>query len=384
MAECNNNSLKRKMFFLSRRCSTLVIVAASLFVCMSWTPLSSLEQIYGLEQTTADVHKKILVGQERWSAQEGHLRQINRLQKQRLQKYKSLYNYTLPGHKFSKSAEECGARPDFEDFFKLSKKERSRSQEDKIIYDMFFKDRLTGTGTYIELGAYDGLEESNTRFFDLCLGWKGLLIEGQPATFKKTVQNRPRAHKMSFAPSCSEEYEAENGTLKFYKHPLTNSGLEGKAKAYEGRAAVDVPCGPLGPVLEDVFRGKSISFFSLDVEGAEPMVLETIDFEKVHIDVLMIEVENIFCKKNTACESRDATREIMERAGYTRYENIVKASDVYVHPETTFAKTGKSKPRAKIAPPPAQKDVVTPGAPPRKQIPSVESKEKRFAKYNNK
>jgi hypothetical protein len=34
-----------------------------------------------------------------------------------------------------------------------------------------------------------------------------------------------------------------------------------------------------------------INFFSLDVEGAKLMVLETFDFDKVKIDVLMIDAE---------------------------------------------------------------------------------------------
>jgi hypothetical protein len=46
------------------------------------------------------------------------------------------------------------------------------------------------TGTYVELGAFQGRAESNSAFFDLCLGWKGLLIEGNPAHYSKLVQNR--------------------------------------------------------------------------------------------------------------------------------------------------------------------------------------------------
>ena len=72
---------------------------------------------------------------------------------------------------------------------------------------------------------------------------------------------------------------------------MTNSGLEGKALTYTGKPTVSVPCGPLGPVLEDIFQEEGkIDFFSLDVEGAEPEVLTTIDFTKIQIDVIMIEV----------------------------------------------------------------------------------------------
>jgi heme/copper-type cytochrome/quinol oxidase subunit 2 len=98
--------------------------------------------------------------------------------------------------------------------------------------------------------------------------------------------------------------------------------------------------GPLGPILEKVFQSNNykINFFSLDVEGAEKLVLDTIDFTtKVHIDILMIEVVNEFCKKNEECLVRDQVREKMvNELGYIKYENIVPASDIYVHPNSKY------------------------------------------------
>ena len=73
-----------------------------------------------------------------------------------------------------------------------------------------------------------------------------------------------------------------------------------------------------------------MNFFSLDVEGAEKLVLDTIDFSRVQIDILMIEVENSFCKKG--CEVRKQVRKKMADAGYEKHEGIVQASDVYIHP----------------------------------------------------
>jgi hypothetical protein len=56
-------------------------------------------------------------------------------------------------------------------------------------------------GTYVELGAYTGVDKSNRRFFDECL--EGLLIEGKPSMKDRILQKRPHAHKILFffAPS---------------------------------------------------------------------------------------------------------------------------------------------------------------------------------------
>ena len=35
-------------------------------------------------------------------------------------------------------------------------------------------------GTFLELGAFDGWKESNTLHLETCLGWRGILVDGQP------------------------------------------------------------------------------------------------------------------------------------------------------------------------------------------------------------
>jgi len=160
------------------------------------------------------------------------------------------------------------------------------------------------------------------------------LVEGNPVNYQGVLHDRPLAHKMSFAPSCNEW----NKTIQFSKYPMANGGVKGYAKTYDAKPMVDVPCGPFGPVLEDIFSfaGKRINFFSLDVEGSEMLVLGTIDFSRVQIDVLMIEVQNSHCKKNSRCEVRQQVREKMASEGYQMYSGLVPKSDIYIHPYSPF------------------------------------------------
>jgi len=233
----------------------------------------------------------------------------------------------------------CGA-PDFATYFQLSWRDRSANGEDKLIYELFFKDYNfeDKQGTFIELGAYDGKQESNTRFFEYCLGWRGLLVEANPYKYPLLYSNRPHVHKMGYAPSCSLEEEKAGKTVRFHDYASTNAGLVGAATTYDGRHEVPVPCGSLTPVLLDLFSdtAQHIHFFSLDVEGSEPSVLENIDFEKVYIEVLMIEVQNNLCRAK--CESRDQTRAIMQKEGYIRHSGLVPKSDIFVHSRSSLAK----------------------------------------------
>merc|ERR1712071_66392 len=103
----------------------------------------------------------------------------------------------------------------------------------------------------------------------------------------------------------------------FHDYASTNAGLEGAATTYDGRHKVPVPCGSLTPVLLDLFPDSAhIHLFSLDVEGSEPSVLENIDFKKVYIEIIMVEVFNQKCK--VKCKSRAQTRAIMEKEGHIR------------------------------------------------------------------
>ena len=126
---------------------------------------------------------------------------------------------------------------------------------------------------------------------------------------------------------------------------MTNVGLVGHAKTYKDRPTVDVPCGPLSPIFEDIFVDNTdngagtglptLDFFSLDVEGAEALVLSTIDFQAIRINVLMIEIANKHCRGDE-CQVRMDVRAKMAAEGYKQYKNVVHASDIYVHPESPF------------------------------------------------
>jgi FkbM family methyltransferase len=232
---------------------------------------------------------------------------------------------------------------------------RSRYGEDKEIYDLFKNltidegwngiDSYLPKGTYIELGAFDGISESNTMFFDKCLGWEGLLIERQSGSYQKVIQNQPHAVKLSFLPTCA----GVNKTVKFHNYPMLNSGLEGSAKTYESRSnTVEVPCELLTSVLQDVFSpSKHISFMSLDVEGAESMVLSVLDLNVVAKDVIMIKIMNIHYPLGS-CPNTHKVRKHMAKTGkYDVFYNFVKASDVYIRFGTNAWKRAKSSEMAR-------------------------------------
>ena len=67
-----------------------------------------------------------------------------------------------------------------------------------------------------------------------------------------------------------------------------------KTAKQPGDKLFDVPCIRLG----DLFARHNISkidYLSVDTEGVEPMALQTIDYDKVQIDVIEIEERECVC-----------------------------------------------------------------------------------------
>ena len=155
----------------------------------------------------------------------------------------------------------------------------SANGEDKFVDNSFFRGLMGGF--FLEMGAWDGIRKSNSLSFEIFYKWKGVLIEANPINFQKVVKNRPWGSINVEAVVChageSVEFAGKENTGRI-SHKV-NGGSQ--------------PCTPLQHIL-DIHNIRHIDFFSLDVEGAEMAVLETIDFRGTSISVFMIEVHAPF------------------------------------------------------------------------------------------
>jgi len=221
----------------------------------------------------------------------------------------------------------CGPPPEYLSYFSQSKWVRSQFEEDKALYKTLFQGVFNKT--FVELGAYEGIHWSNSRFFEECLGWTGMLIEASPAVFPRLVHNRPHTHRLNFAPSCEEM----NASISFTNDAKPGSAAVGVSET-NAQNTVTVPCGPLGPVLEDIMGGY-VTLFSLDVEKSEPLVLKTINWSKVKVDVWVVESFTIG-ESQLRNQRNQETRDIFQSAGYRRYEGVVKKSDLYIHTTSLY------------------------------------------------
>ncbi|XP_018403158.1 PREDICTED: uncharacterized protein LOC108780069 [Cyphomyrmex costatus] len=179
-------------------------------------------------------------------------------------------------------------------------------------------------GFYVECGAYDGEIRSNTLFLERFRGWSGLLIEADPINFTKMLQKNRRAYlsptclSITKSPTVASFLMARNiGRLHEPENTTKDMPANTLDVAYTGNH-VRVQCFPLTLYIA-ALEIKTIDYFSLDIEGNEIDVLETIPFHEV--DIKALSVEFIHNKKG-----KKYLIDMMERQGYYVY-SLVTHSD---------------------------------------------------------
>ena len=158
--------------------------------------------------------------------------------------------------------------------------------EEHLVMDLLGQMR---NGTFVEIGGNDGMSTTNTYHLERCLGWHGILIEGHPDNFKRMARARPGALNLGTA-VCRE-----HGFANFTDRPGVSSGINSEMDSFHRKRfrisshkVRQVPCGPLGDWFS-ALRVTTIDFFSLDVEGAEMVVLQTLNWDVLTIGVLLVE-----------------------------------------------------------------------------------------------
>ena len=78
-------------------------------------------------------------------------------------------------------------------------------------------------GYFVELGANDGVNQSNTLFFERFRGWKGILIEPFQSNFAELIRNRSSINFFKNAACVGPTYTSPTVELAFSN--LMNSTL---------------------------------------------------------------------------------------------------------------------------------------------------------------
>jgi FkbM family methyltransferase len=207
----------------------------------------------------------------------------------------------------------------------------SQSGEDQYLNEVIFKNKQNGV--YIELGAFDGIVYSNTKFFEESLHWTGILIEPHPIIYNRLVENRPHNVLCNDLVSCHKDPLEFRYFVDYY---APCSGVESTLSQHhmdvyfnnEHYRSLQQDKIVIKPkTLTEIIQSTSIThidFLSLDVEGHEYEVLQSWDFS-IPIDIILIEMLAVEPDKDQLC------RDILIKNNY-QFISICGCNEIYAHP----------------------------------------------------
>lgn len=192
--------------------------------------------------------------------------------------------------------------PEFESY--------SQNGEDVVLWRAL---RSVIGGRYIDIGAWDPIKASVSMAF-YAHGWSGITVEPVPAFAALLREYRPRDVVVEAAITTNDHDTA-------VLHVVEGSGLSTLDDAIAGfhaRSDLDirdaaVPTRRVDSILHDAgWAGRDIHFMSVDTEGSERQVLESIDWSIWRPWVLLVEAT----EPNSTESTRHLWEHIVTAAGY--------------------------------------------------------------------
>jgi FkbM family methyltransferase len=167
----------------------------------------------------------------------------------------------------------------------------SQSNQDKWVVEFF---KFKKNGYFIELGAYDGIQTSNTYYMEKNLEWDGLCVEANPSVYQSLIKNR-RVKNVNVALT---DYVGE---CFFLNDKISSTGTK-------------VPCDTLNNILRNNNCPKNIDYLSIDIEGHEYIVLKDFNFNEWNISLMTIE-HNLYCDGS---DRKDKIYDLLTKNNFTR------------------------------------------------------------------
>jgi FkbM family methyltransferase len=168
-------------------------------------------------------------------------------------------------------------------------------------------------GFFVELGACDGVEYSNTYFFEKALGWKGICIEPNPSYHEQLSKNRNCSISHYCASDCDDK------EIKFSICGAASGVIVTAGPFTQFNEIVKAPTKTLKSILAMNGAPAVIDYLSLDVEGHEYEVMKNFPFNEYIFRCITVEHN----EPHTGPAMRQTMRALLEGNGYV----FVKGND---------------------------------------------------------
>jgi len=214
-------------------------------------------------------------------------------------------------------------------------KSYSQCGEDMILSFIFYKALKIKKPTYLDIGAYDSYEDSNTAVF-YENGSTGVNVEPNTGRYKKIATSRKRDINLNLGVSTKEGV-ADFHTLSSEK---MSTLIKPKAEKLLTSHKIDIKSTKkiqvttVNKIIEKYCKGIFPDLFSLDAEGMDLAILRSINWKKYSPLVICTETASYSTNGN---EKKDIKLiSFLESKGYmvyadTRINTIFIKKDKYIN-----------------------------------------------------
>ncbi len=216
----------------------------------------------------------------------------------------------------------------------------SQDKQDELLEKNIF--RGYKRGIFVDVGAWDGVCFSNTLFFEKERAWTGIHIEPIQDQYEALVKNRPNTVNLNVAVSDFEgqteflSISGDTGMLSGIKSnydPRHLQRIETETAQYNTEAVtVTVPVRRLDSIFKE-HNVQRVHYLSIDAEGSEMKIIQSIDFDSTYIDVIGFE--------NNYPDKTQLIIEFLQGKGYIQVP--LKSYDIFmIRKNSPFAPTANS------------------------------------------
>jgi FkbM family methyltransferase len=199
----------------------------------------------------------------------------------------------------------------------------SQFGEDKILFDVFQK---KSSGVCVEVGANNGVNDSNTFFFEK-IGWKCILVEPNPILCEQI-----RKFRDALIFECAVSNLSGIKTLHVVGSDASENGMSTISTNKEDHDrfktlgltsyTLQVQTMTLNEILTSASINNNIDFISIDVEGHEYEVLQGFSLERWKPVIMLVEDNSNFENNHIS--------NYLKKFGYVRFHRT-GVNDWYAH-----------------------------------------------------
>jgi FkbM family methyltransferase len=217
--------------------------------------------------------------------------------------------------------------------YSLSKYSNSELFQDLFVAD---KSNYKQKGFFVEFGAMNGFENSNTFMLEQQLNWSGILVEPSIKFQKELSSNRKRNridNRLVFSVTgqellFNETVDSGLSTIDSFTESDSWNRIS-KDKYYVTSISLE-------DLLKEHEAPNKIDYLSIDTEGSELEILSNFNFSRYEINIITVE--------HNYSKNRKRLQNLLEEKGYVRhYEKLSKWDDWYIHSRIEMTKNKRRR-----------------------------------------